>query len=197
MRELTSPEAHRLLQEQAVGRVVLYEGGKTFVVPVMLLAGASGVLVLLRPGFRLHQLDASSRVRLETERRTGLNSWHSLVAWGTLEGLGDEEVAGACESWRARARSPLLGTRRPEAADSSNTASAQPGTIGYRLRMGVLRAFARGPGIAEGALAPRHHDRHGSGSGPGRIDPVGRPSWTPTVPAQLFPSPSSLVAVPD
>jgi hypothetical protein len=158
-RELTLPEARRLLQEQPVARVVLYEGGKTFVVPVMLLASASSVVVLLRPGLRMHQLDASSRVRLETERRTGLHIWHSLVAWGTLEGLCDEEVAGAYESWRDRARFPFSGTRRSEVAGSSNAPSAQPGTVGYRLRLGVLRAFARGPRLVANAQASRQDHR--------------------------------------
>ena len=158
-RELTPPEAHRLLQEQPLARVVLYEGGKTFVVPVMLLASSSSVVVLLHPGLRMYQLETSSRVRLETERRTGLHNWQSLVAWGTLEGLCDEEVAGAYESWRYRARFPFSGMRRSEVAGSSNAPSTEPRTVGYRLRLGVLRAFARGPGLVASAQASRQDHR--------------------------------------
>jgi nitroimidazol reductase NimA-like FMN-containing flavoprotein (pyridoxamine 5'-phosphate oxidase superfamily) len=134
--DLSIHEIEHVLTSERVGRIGCHSEGQTYVVPTSYAYDGACVYVYSREGMKLRMMRANPAVCFQVDRIEGLNSWHSVIAWGTFEELHGEDVATAKRAIEQRFL-PLLGGNSLERAHGMDGWGMQPATwqdaILYRI----------------------------------------------------------------
>ena len=138
-RELSREEVDAFLEGQRVARLGCHADGATYVVPVIYAYDGESVYAVTTLGRKIEMMRANPRVAVEVDEydTDGRGSWRSVIADGTYEELGGDDVRTALELLRERF-----------ARASGRTAEARPlgpTVVVFRVRLEAVsgRAVAR------------------------------------------------------
>ena len=99
------------LRSELVGRIGCFAGGRTYVVPVAYAYDGQSVFGWSRDGSKLRVMRSNPEVCFEIDHVERLDTWHSVIAWGTFEELRGDGALRAARLLRQR-----VGTPKPSAA---------------------------------------------------------------------------------
>src|SRR5688572_26367293 len=85
--ELTKDEIEDILTTHAVGRIGCYAQGRVYVVPVTYFYDGNSIIGHTVEGMKVDFLRENPECCFEVDILKNLNSWKSVIAWGTFEEL--------------------------------------------------------------------------------------------------------------
>ena len=95
--ELTRAQMNNLLSSQVIGRIGYTDGKRAHVVPVTFSFDGTYIYGQTHEGSKLTQLRKRPQVCFEVDAMTGLDTWQSVILYGTFEELQEKESEKARE----------------------------------------------------------------------------------------------------
>lgn len=136
--DLSAHEIEQVLSSEFVGRIGCHSNGQTYVVPTSYYYDGLCIYVHSREGMKLRMMRANPSVCFQVDRIAGLDTWQSVIAWGTFEELHEEDAAKAKASIEQRML-PLLGGGSLQRAHGMDGWGLQPSTwrdaVLYRIAL--------------------------------------------------------------
>ena len=103
-RKLSRAEIDEFLRGQRIARLGCHADGEMYVVPLIYAYDGNGVVAVTTEGRKTAMLRENPRVCVEVDEYDtgGAGSWRSVIAYGTAEELGGDDIEAALNLLRER-----------------------------------------------------------------------------------------------
>ncbi len=132
--ELTCAQIDEVLHAGTIGRIGCISEGRVYVVPIAYVYENGCVYGHSVAGKKLHAMRAEPTVCFEVEQVDSLDTWRSVIAWGTFEALSGDAAQAGMQLLIDRLM-PLMPRSAATHEHAAHSAHPAAGATAFRIRL--------------------------------------------------------------